>query len=420
MPVAGRPRSCSRVAVWACAEAWHAPCSMCTMVRKVLSVVGGLAVLGLVAGSAGALMVVKDRISIVVQDEQPAGAPDADAMLRDELGVLQQKVGALEQSLASNFERLGTALDEADAKRHEELLENDTRDEQGRAALLAELRTQASRIGELSAAVGRMEQGVEARIAQLAANQQNAAQQPPVPPAAVPTEPKQVEPVAVEPVPEPKQPEAATPPTPEPMAQAAGEKPKRKGFLSFSIPDSRFRFDTAQTFTLVPDLCRVGFDAKSTLHDFTGTTQKVSGEFRADLDDPKGGWSGKVLCVASTLVTGVEGRDSNMWEHLGTEKHPNIEFTIDRFEPGRVDVAKEEVDGTIHGQMSIHGRSRDVKMPVTIRLDSSKRVQVEGQMPLKLTDYDIEVPSQLGGTIKMEDEVKVWIALRARGDGGAK
>ncbi len=398
----------------------HAPCSVSAMVRKVLSIVGGLAVFGLVAGSAGALMVVKDRVSIVVQDEQPAGAPDADAMLRDELGVLQQKIGVLEQSLASNFERLGTALDDADAKRHEELLKNDTRSDQANASLLAELRMQARRIGELGTAVARMEQGMEARIAQLAANQQATAQQAPVAPTAVPTEPKHVEPVAVEPMTEPTQPENVTEPKPEPVAKATEEQPKRKGFLSFSIPDSKFRFDVGQTFTLVPDLCRVGFDAKSTLHDFTGTTQKVSGEFRADLDDPKGEWSGKVRCMASTLVTGVEGRDSNMWEHLDTKNHPDIEFTIARFEPGRVDVAKEEVDGTIHGQMSIHGKVRDVQMPVTIRLDSSKRVQVEGQMPLKLTDYDIEVPSQLGGTIKMEDEVKVWIALRARGDGGAK
>ena len=32
----------------------------------------------------------------------------------------------------------------------------------------------------------------------------------------------------------------------------------------------------------------------------------------------------------------------------------------------------------------------------------------------KLSDYEVQVPSQLGGTITMQDEVKVWIALRAR------
>lgn len=380
--------------------------------------VGAVAVLGLVAGSAGALMVVKDRISIVIQDEQPAGAADADALLRDEVGSLNQKLGLLEQSLAANFERLGTALDEADTKRHQELLANDNRFEQGRAALHDEMRAQAQRIGALGAAVERLEQGLDARIAQLAASQQQAAASVPVTPLQPPiTEPA---PVPIQQAAEPRQPDPAVAPAHEPVAVAPAEPQKKKSFLTFSLPDSKFRFDALQTFTLVPDLCRVGFDAKSTLHDFTGTTQKVSGEFRADLDDPKGEWSGKVSCVASTLVTGVEGRDSNMWEHLDTQKHPNIEFTIARFELSRADVAKEEVDGTIHGQMSIHGKVRDVQMPVTVRLDSSKRVLVEGQMPLKLTDYGIEVPSQLGGTIKMEDEVKVWIALRARGNGGSK
>ena len=400
----------------------HADCSTARMVRKVLSVVGGLAVLGLVAGSAGALMVVKDRISIVIQEEQPAGAADADALLRDEVGSLNQKMGILEQSLAANFERLGTALDDADAKRHQELLANDSRFEQGRVALQNDLRAQAQRITELGAAVERLEKGLDARIAQLAASQQVAAPSMPSTPLQAPTtDPAPVATQqATQQATEPKQAEPAAAPVTEPVAQAPAEPARKKGFLSFSLPDSKFRFDAPQTFTLVPDLCRVGFDAKSTLHDFTGTTQRVSGEFRADLDDPKGAWSGKVSCVASALVTGVEGRDENMWEHLDTRNHPNIEFTIARFEPSRTDIAREEVDGTIHGQMAIHGKVRDVQMPVTVRLDSSKRVLVEGQMPLKLTDYGIEVPSQLGGTIKMEDEVKVWIALRARGNGGGK
>jgi hypothetical protein len=56
-------------------------------------------------------------------------------------------------------------------------------------------------------------------------------------------------------------------------------------------------------------------------------------------------------------------------------------------------------------------------MPVHIRVDPQQRVVIEGQLPLRLSDYEVPVPNQVG-LISMEDEVKVWIALRARSAGG--
>lgn len=64
--------------------------------------------------------------------------------------------------------------------------------------------------------------------------------------------------------------------------------------------------------------------------------------------------------------------------------------------------------------MTIRGQNRDVAMPVRFALDPQQRLVVEGQMPLKLSDYGVAVPSQLGGAITMQDQVTVWIALRAR------
>jgi hypothetical protein len=52
-------------------------------------------------------------------------------------------------------------------------------------------------------------------------------------------------------------------------------------------------------------------------------------------------------------------------------------------------------------------------MPVRLAVDASRRLVIEGEMALRLTDHGIEVPSKLG-LISMQDEVKVWIALRAR------
>ena len=65
------------------------------------------------------------------------------------------------------------------------------------------------------------------------------------------------------------------------------------------------------------------------------------------------------------------------------------------------------------------GKSREVSMPVKVSVDASKRVAIDGELSIKMSDYAVAPPSQLG-LIKVEDEVKIWIALRARLVGPAK
>jgi polyisoprenoid-binding protein YceI len=203
---------------------------------------------------------------------------------------------------------------------------------------------------------------------------------------------------------------------------APAPPPKRAGaaFLSFAMPQARFRFDEPQQYTLLPELCRVGFDAKSTLHDFSGVTSQVRGGFRADLDDPDGAWTGDVSATAASLRTGVDGRDENMREHLDAKTHADIRFVVERFHPaaGGVDVAKQTLRGDVAGTMTIRGVSRPFRMPIHVEVDPQQRVVLTGQAPLKLGDYGVPVPSQLG-LINMQEEVVVWIALRARAAAGA-
>lgn len=371
------------------------------MLRKVLQWFGLLCLLALVGGSLAALLVVKDRIRVEVALDRPANGPDPLALVRDDVATLQRDLAELRSGLAAGFEQLGKALDERAEERHAALL-----------ALKPELAAAQQTLARQAAAL----EGVAARAAALEV--QIAAL------AARPTEITPAPAPAPAPVQQPAAPPAAPPgPTPQPNdpPPATPPAPKKPNFLSFSVPQTKFQFTEPQDYVLVPELCRVGFDAKSTLHDFTGVTTRVSGRFRADFDDPRGAWTGEVACEAKSLATGVEGRDTNLREYLDTEHQPQIRFELAGFEPGTLDVEAQKVGGTVVGRMTIRGKTHDVRMPVQVSVDASRRVVVEGQMPLKLSDYGVEVPSQLGGAITMEDEVKVWIALRARmQQGGTK
>lgn len=361
------------------------------MLGRTLQILGALAVVSLVAGATAGFAVLKDRVRIVVQDGETAPGPDPGALLRDDVQVLARDVQGLQQAVAQNFDALATGLEAGAQNRHADVLA---------------LRRQ---VAGLQDHMQRLQQSLAEMEGLVALLQSGRAAPSTSTMAAAPTaDPTAASNGAGEPGHGQAPPEAAVRSSPAETAPA-------KGFLSFTLPSSRFRFECLQDYKLLPELSRVGFDAKSTLHDFSGVTSELTGSFRADFDDPQGLCEGEVVVRAEALKTGVDGRDSNMYEHLDTEHHAEIRFAIERFEAAAngIDVAAGTAKGEVRGRMTIRGRTRAFAMPVTIEVDVRQRLVVTGQQELKLTDYDVPVPSQLG-LISMADEVVVWVALRAR------
>ena len=366
------------------------------MTGKLLQVFGVLFVLALVGGSIAGFGVLKDRVKVVVSPDAAATGPDPIAELKDNVDVLTGELGTLQQALGTNFEQLAAGIDERAAARHAEVMSLQ-RDLAAVQKQLAALGQENAALRQQLAQLGKQFEAMPAIGAMHVASAPGGA-------AALPAEPQpQTAPVVAE-----------TPPPAE-VAEAPKKPDAAKPKGNFLFGGARFRCDEPHDYEIVPELSRVAFDAKSTLHDFTGVTQNVSGAFRLDFDDPQGAWTGSVRCDATTLKTGVDGRDSNMWEYLDTKNHPAIEFTIEKFEPAQngVDVAKQTAKGEVVGTMRIRGKQKPVRMPVQLEIDAQKRLIVKGEMPLSLPDYDVPVPSQLG-VINMEKDVKVWISLRAR------
>jgi polyisoprenoid-binding protein YceI len=365
--------------------------------KSLLQWLGVACVLGLVGASVAGLAVLKDRVRIIVQDDAVAAGPDPTTLLRDDVQVLQRDLAALAPAIGEGIERFLLDSENRAAARHQDL-----------AALRREVAALQLRCDEIARGIA----GLQSAVAAVASQGTQAG-----PPAAAVAEPD----AATVPVAPPAASlEAATPAADAPSVAAAPPRAGGATFLSFQLPSAGFRFDQPQEFVLVPALCRIGFDAKSTLHDFSGVTSSVEGRFRADLHDPQAGWQGEVKVRAATLTTGIDGRDANMRDLLEVERHPEICFAIDRLEAAAdgIDCQAQTVRGEIAGRMTIRGQTRALAMPVTIEVDHQKRVVINGQAKLRLSDYGITPPSQLG-VISMQDEVVVWAALRARAQAGS-
>jgi len=369
----------------------------------------------LVIGSAIALSVVKDRIQVVVSEpEDPAQrGPDPLELLRADLVELRAEIARgdelLPQHLQTVHDSLSTAASEREAALRAEVTQLRTQLASLETRLEANARTSDAARAQTQESLQRFATALNELSAAIAASAEQSAERARVEVVAVvPVEaaPVEVAPVAVTPV-------AVTPVATEPAPAVPAPESGKKGFLSFKVPEKGFRFDARQRLAIVPSLSRVGFDAKSTLHDFSGVTQKVEGELVVDLSKPGAAPQGQIRVDSASLDTGLADRDEGMRELLESAKQKQVTFTWSAFEAQAVDVEKQLVTGTARGKLAIRGVEREIAMPVKVSVDASKRVSIDGEAKIQLTDFGIEPPSQLG-MIEVEDELRLWISLRAR------
>jgi polyisoprenoid-binding protein YceI len=358
--------------------------------KNALQGIGIVALLAWTGLGALAWSRAREGVEVVIQE---AGSADSGelALLADRVELLSTDLDRLVESLSGNFEMLAEAL------------ESGTQSEMTRSALLEQRLTQleaalphALHARETAGALDRALARLETLDGSTAPPGRTVLEQPTGEPAS--PVPSGREASGLE--------DGSAPVTPEAVA------PKRS-FLAFQIPSRDFQFEGRQRFEILGELSRVGFDAKSTLHDFTGISNQVSGSFRVDLADPGSGIEGAIRVATSSLNSGLDGRDEAMLEHLDATKFSELLFEPTRFSADVLSADTQVVEGTITGMLTLRGSTREVAMQVKAHVDDSRRLVIEGEMPLVLDDYQIPVPSKLG-VISMEKQVRVWINLRAR------
>jgi polyisoprenoid-binding protein YceI len=413
------------------------------MSRRFLQVFGLVALVGMFVASVGALLMVKEKFTISIAGDTAGkmAGPDPLALLRDDVEAQRRDLAALAKALDENFKTLAASASEAppagaDARAFEAAVASLRG---GLARVEAAIERQAAESRELSR-VAQTETRVEierlrARLEALTAGgvvtppsprttpsepgtASPAPSPPSVPAPSPPSTAPAAPPAATPPAPAPPAPAATAPPAPTPPAAATAPAGKRKGFLSFSLPSQGFDFDKPTKFEWVPSLSRVGFDAKSTLHDFSGAAGDVEGSFTARLSQPATAKGSAKVAVAN-LDTGIKERNDDMEVALEATRFATMEFAMTSFQPGQVDAKAMTVTGTAVGKLTIHGVTRDISVPLRISVDESKRVVVEGEAPFKMSDFGVHVPPKMA-VLKVHDDAKIWLALRARAVGPAE
>ena len=121
--------------------------------------------------------------------------------------------------------------------------------------------------------------------------------------------------------------------------------------------------------------------------------------------------NGKFEIDLKTLDTGMSLRNTHMKEkYLQIDKFPNAVLTIENQKLAENwSLDKPEIKGKkIAGQLEVHGVRKPVE--VLYSLNNDKKIQAE--FDIKISDFNIEIPSFMGVTVadkvtvKVESEIK--------------
>jgi polyisoprenoid-binding protein YceI len=113
-----------------------------------------------------------------------------------------------------------------------------------------------------------------------------------------------------------------------------------------------------------------------------------------------------------TRLTSDESRRDNAIRQRGLESERYPTATLELAEPIKLaptPVEGQEVRGQGKGRLSVHGVTRQVDLSVT-GLWTGPTIQVAGQLPVKLSDYQIEAP-RFGPVVSIEDSAAVDFSL---------
>jgi polyisoprenoid-binding protein YceI len=122
-----------------------------------------------------------------------------------------------------------------------------------------------------------------------------------------------------------------------------------------------------------------------------------------------------IVLPVKSLVTGMKVRDEHMRKYIFQRPDgqlPDVEFTADQT-ACRHGAAADEFVCQVSGQLTLRGEGRPFAMIVTLKESGpASMVRAAGDGVVKLSDYGIPVPSQLG--VSTTNEVKVHVSLAAR------
>ena len=163
----------------------------------------------------------------------------------------------------------------------------------------------------------------------------------------------------------------------------------------------------SQTFNINNSASKVVVAGTSNIHDWEMTGNDFQGILKAELAD---GQLVKIdqlhfAVVAESLKSGKGGMDKNTYKALKTDDNKRITYQLQKV--NNIDcVSNSSCKVTTTGYLTIAGTKKQVEVVFDAKVAGDKIV-LTGEKKIKMTDFQVDPPTAMFGTITTGDEVNV-------------
>lgn len=164
---------------------------------------------------------------------------------------------------------------------------------------------------------------------------------------------------------------------------------------------------------------KVKIEGTSSMHPWDVNGSVIGGTLVVDPKFPEAGDikpTATITIPVRTLKSYQKTMDDVMQEYMNMAKYPRIEFKLTDLK------SKGAPKGDVHefdavGDLTIHGTTKTINMPVTIEKLDGNKLKIVGKTPIKTPDYGVKpVNVSLGiGQITTGEEVTIsfeWLVGR--------
>ena len=163
------------------------------------------------------------------------------------------------------------------------------------------------------------------------------------------------------------------------------------------------QFSQAQSFSVKSYTLIVA--GTSSLHDFESTveTADIKGSFNIK-DQKLIGITGVVAKIPVKAIKSTKGKmmDNKTWAAFKYEKNPLITFAL---ASASVNSQASTIDA--RGTLTMAGVTKSIDLVLTYKVTTDGDLKISGSKKIKMTDFKMEPPTAMMGTIKVGDEVEV-------------
>lgn len=161
-----------------------------------------------------------------------------------------------------------------------------------------------------------------------------------------------------------------------------------------------------QSFTLNETTSKYVIEGTSSLHDWEMVSEQCKGTITYTMDgDALSIQSITVSVPSKTLKSGKKLMDKKCYDALKADKFPNIGYEF-KSASNLKSTGNGTYSAVFNGNLTIAGNTKNIPINVTINANTGS-ITIKGRKAIKMTDFGVEPPKALMGTIKTGDDITI-------------